>query len=74
MNCACGLPLHYSDPEAKAFIDALVDKKGDTIIVRHNGLAYRVQRHYVALHGLKAWELETLADQGIVQRWEESKP
>lgn len=66
--CACGRPLHYTDPLLQATVAELVRKQGEFIIVHCAGRQYRVQRHYIALHGLRATELETLAGKGIIEK------
>ena len=60
MNCACGKPLHYSDAAAQRQVQRLVDKLGEYTMVTIEGRTWRVQRHYIALHGLKAHELPLL--------------
>jgi len=59
--CACGRPLHYSDPNMQRQVEALVKTLGPLITVSVEGRSYRVPRHYIALHGLKAPELPELA-------------
>lgn len=67
VRCACGRPLHYDKPETQAVVESLVAKFGPTTIVEVPGLgSYRVQRHYIALHGLRAIELPQLLLNGIV--------
>ena len=67
-RCACGLPLHYRDKQKQAEVQALVDELGEWMPV-HVGIdRYMVQRHYIALHGLKGNELESLMKKGIVRR------
>jgi hypothetical protein len=58
--CHCGQPLHYTDPAAKAWIEEMVAKHGEYVRVIMNDRTWLVQRHYIALHGIKAWELPTL--------------
>lgn len=60
-RCHCGKPLHYNDKGIQKIVQDLVDTLGEYVIV-HNGEGkkYRVQRHYVALHGLKERELHKL--------------
>jgi hypothetical protein len=58
--CACGRPLHYSDPSVQRRVQALVDQLGADIVVTLGDRSWSVQRHYIALHGLKATELPTL--------------
>jgi hypothetical protein len=75
-GCACGLPLHYSSPEMRWKIEALFPEASHDFITvaDHLGRHYRVQRHYVALHGIRARALESLADQGIITRLVEESP
>lgn len=59
--CHCGEPLHYSDTSVKAWIDKLIADKGEFVTVAGpDGRRWRVQRHYIALHGLKAEDLAAL--------------
>lgn len=64
-------PVSYSVPEIRRLIERMVAAQGEHVTVRTGsagiGKAYRVQRHYIALHGLKAQELAALAEQGIVE-------
>jgi hypothetical protein len=66
-TCACGRPLHYSDPAIYELIAGMVRELGPTIKVICAGKSYQVQRHFIALHGLKAAELPMLARAGIVE-------
>lgn len=60
--CHCGRPLHYTDPEVEAAVRKLVAETGEYVIVRvgQNGKGYLVQRHYMALHGIRAVDLPSL--------------
>lgn len=58
--CACGKPLHYSDPEIQAQVQHLVDRLGPLLLVRSGARSWMVPRHFIALHGLVARELPTL--------------
>jgi len=59
--CACGKPLHYSNERIKAMVEDLIAIQGEFIDVKiAGGKTYRVQRHYIALHGLKAENLPSL--------------
>jgi hypothetical protein len=62
--CACGRPLHYTDAAAEAFTRGMIAQLGETtkIAVPVDGKVrvWEVQRHYIALHGVKARELPTL--------------
>lgn len=60
-HCACGRPLHYTDPTVRAFVEAVIARQGPTIKVTVlGGRTYLVPRHYLALHGVKAAELPQL--------------
>ncbi len=58
--CHCGQPLHYNSPECQQQVRQLVDELGTHIRVTVGGRTWLVQRHYLALHGLKAVELPFL--------------
>ncbi len=58
--CHCGQPLHYSHPWAKAYVDRMVLRLGEHINVTVDGRTWKVQRHYIALHGLKGKDVSTL--------------
>jgi hypothetical protein len=58
--CHCGKPLHYSDPVAEAFTRGMIETMGPTLKVSVNGRVWEVQRHYIALHGVRASELPDL--------------
>jgi len=59
-RCACGRPLHYSNPTAQALVQHLIDRRGPDVVVRTPQGAWLVQRHYIALHGLKGADLSAL--------------
>ena len=61
--CACGQPLHYTDPAIQARVQSLVDKLGETVDVSVIGSWYKIPRHYIALHGIEASELPRLAEE-----------
>jgi hypothetical protein len=66
--CACGRPLHYGDPRNRDLVQALIDKFGEETVVHVLNVGhYKVQRHFIALHGLKAAELPELLQKGIVR-------
>jgi hypothetical protein len=49
--CHCGQDLHYTDPEVRTQVEAIVERFGPYIDVTvAGGKTYRVQRHYIALH------------------------
>lgn len=58
--CHCGKPLHYNSSEVQALIERQITRLGDSITVHFYGRIWRVQRHYIALHGLRAEDLPTL--------------
>lgn len=59
--CHCGQPLHYTDKEIEATMNKMVAEKGRYIAVTsHIDMrTYKVDRHYIALHGLKGAEVPT---------------
>lgn len=60
MNCACGRPLHYTDPKVEAFMERMVKEHGEFIEVETPDGRWKVQRHFIALHGLHADDLPKL--------------
>ena len=60
VNCHCGQPLHYQDARIQASVELLVRLLGEYMPVRAGGRTWLVQRHYIALHGIKAAELPFL--------------
>jgi hypothetical protein len=58
--CHCGQPLHYKDPLVADFTRDLIKHQGPTVKVSVGGRIWEVQRHYIALHGIKASELPEL--------------
>jgi len=66
--CHCGKPLHYEDPEARAFVERLIELKGSHTLITVAGRTWLVARHYIALHGVKAAELPTLGFKEIIVR------
>lgn len=65
--CHCGKPLHYTSALAKGMTEKLIEMLGEyvPITVAGDGRTWRVQRHYIALHGIKAAELHTLGFEEI---------
>lgn len=59
-QCYCGKPLHYSDPAIKAKVDKIIEDLGTHIDVVCMNKNYRVPRHFIALHGLNACDLDSL--------------
>jgi hypothetical protein len=61
MNYHCGRPLHYTNPETEKFVQWLIDWKGQYVTIWDaGGRGWRVQRHYIALHGINERELSKL--------------
>jgi hypothetical protein len=58
--CHCGKLLHYTDLELEATINELVNRFGDFIPVQVGERTFNVQRHYIALHGIKGEDISTL--------------
>lgn len=58
--CHCGKPLHYTDPLVADFTRGLIAENGPTVKISVGGRVWEVQRHYIALHGIKAAELADL--------------
>jgi hypothetical protein len=50
--CQCGHPLHYSKRSSRQLVDRMIDLAEDPFVtVKFSGVSYRVQRHFIALHG-----------------------
>lgn len=65
-KCWCGRELHYKNPVQQRQVQEIVDKFGEYINVTvDGGKTYRVQRHYIALHGIKAKDLGALGFEEI---------
>ncbi len=56
--CACGQPLHYSDPALQKIVQELVDESGENIRVVIGKRAWMVPRHYIALHGVSSVDVQ----------------
>ena len=68
--CPCGLPLHYTNPVIKRYVEDLIATKGEKIMVTTGSppRSWMVPRHYIALHGLKAAELPNLGFEEVEHR------
>lgn len=62
MICPCGEPLHYSDKRTERQINRLIRLMGELVMIVTPWGAWKVPRHYLALHGVKASELGALAE------------
>ena len=58
--CACGRPLHYSDPKLQQMVEETIKLKGENIKVTIGQRSWMVQRHYIALHGLSSVDVQYL--------------
>ena len=59
--CHCGRPLHYTNLELQRVMEELVQVKGEYVLVTDSkGRKWQVQRHYIALHGIKDKTLHKL--------------
>jgi hypothetical protein len=59
-RCACGRPLHYANNHHREWVEQVIADLGPLVLVTVEGRSWLVQRHYIALHGLKAQDLPTL--------------
>lgn len=66
-KCHCGKPLHYTQLGVERFMRAVVLEQGEFVKVTVSGRSWMVQRHYVALHGLKASELPMLGFEEVTK-------
>ena len=66
--CACGKPLHYSNPTTRKLVERLVLEIGEYIDVVVEDTTYCVQRHFIALHGLAGKELPLLVAAGTIEQ------
>jgi hypothetical protein len=66
MNCHCGRPLHYIDPKIQEMVQRYVNELGEFMPVTVGHRTWMVQRHFVALHGLKAKDLPFLGFQEVL--------
>ena len=60
--CHCGRPLHYSDPAIRARVERMIELSGGAqyVPITVGRRTWLVQKHYIALHGIKASELPNL--------------
>ena len=65
VHCHCGRPLHYTYEHNRLMVEKLVAEQGEFVRVTVAGRTWLVQRHFIALHGVKAEELPTLGFQEI---------
>jgi hypothetical protein len=65
--CACGRPLHYSDPKVREMIEQIISENGERIKVTRESRSWMVPRHYIALHGLNSEELPFLGFEEVIE-------
>lgn len=67
-RCHCGRPLHYVSQEIRQFVEEVTKLAGGdpfVTVTTTSGRSFRVQRHYIALHGLSAHEIPDLGFEEI---------
>lgn len=59
--CHCGKPIHYTDKNIEKHVLELCAASGEYVNVTScvTKKTYKVQRHYIALHGIKEHELHS---------------
>jgi hypothetical protein len=62
--CACGRPLHYTDPMVERLIHTMIKELGPTVPVTVDTRTWLVPRHFIALHGITG---QNLAGLGFVE-------
>jgi hypothetical protein len=67
--CACGKPLHYTSPEARALVELMIGQLGETIIVTIGEKSFKVPRHFIALHGLAPGDFERFGFEEVEVRY-----
>jgi hypothetical protein len=68
MKCHCGKDLHYTQKNIEETMQKMVRDLGEFITVTNSkGKHYRVQRHYIALHGIQEPELPTLGFEEVFE-------
>ncbi len=63
--CHCGRPLHYTDPDLQEFVRRMIEAQGEFIPVQVGKRWFNVQRHYLALHGLRGVDVARLGFEEI---------
>lgn len=59
--CHCGKPLHYNSKIIEELIRKQIKAHGENVDVKLlGGKTYSVPRHYIALHGIKGYQLPEL--------------
>lgn len=55
--CPCGKPLEYISAQVQAAVEEAIERYGPDVLMSEKGQTYRIPRHHVACHGVKAGEL-----------------
>lgn len=68
-NCHCGKPLHYVNKSLESHVKNLVAAMGEYVDVTSltTGRTFKVQRHYIALHGIKEEKLHTYGFEEVIK-------
>jgi isopentenyldiphosphate isomerase len=66
--CACGKPLHYINKNVEKIVRRYAKELGEMVEITAPSGTFLVQRHYIALHGIEAKDLNSLAIDGVVER------
>lgn len=68
--CACGRKLHYGSKKVQKQVQDLIDKTDEYIRVTavDGSGTWLVQRHYIALHGLKIRDLPNLGFHKLIEK------
>ena len=72
--CACGEPLHYINKDVEGIIKHYAEEFGEMVEITASSGTFLVQRHYIALHGVEAKDLDRLAIDGVVERTSKKPP
>lgn len=56
--CHCGQPLHYWCKETEEQMHNLINKMGRYVNVTVGNKTYKVDRHFIALHGIKGDQID----------------
>lgn len=67
-KCHCGQPLHYADPKLKRAVEDLIREYGPYIRLSVGNRSWWVQRHFIALHGVRGVELPFLGFQEVIKQ------
>ena len=59
--CACGKPIHFPSAETERIVRGIVARLGEFVLVTTPSGSWKVQRYFLAAHGLKEIELPALA-------------